>query len=180
MRKYLLSGVAAVLLSGCGSQPDTAVGKQLLVSSSFENLDGWLADSPAATSLTRERAHTGEYSTMIGPRHEFSLGYSNLLSRLAPDRPAKLAIGAWVWLPSDQAAAKLVTEIKGLEGGPNLLWEGLDVAQAAKVHNKWQYVTQTITLPPAAGPNNRLLVYLWRANSPQPVYLDDVSISLAQ
>lgn len=171
----------ALLLSvGCTKKTETKAVSSPLAATSFENLDGWLADAPALASLTRDKAHTGQYSTMVGPSHEFSLGYSNPLSRLAPDWPGKLTVGAWVYLPNEQAKAKLVVEIKKTNtASANLFWEGLELTQPVKVYNKWQYVEHTVTLPPAATANSRLLVYVWRADSRQPVYMDDLSISLA-
>ncbi|RPD46156.1 hypothetical protein DNI29_14205 [Hymenobacter sediminis] len=170
----------ALLSVGCSKKTDSKTIGGPLAATSFENLDGWLADSPALYSLTRDKAHTGQYSTMVGPNHEFSLGYSNPLSRLAPDWPGKLTIGAWVYVPNEQATAKLVVEIKKTNSASaNLFWEGLAITQPVKVYNKWQYVEHTVTLPPAATANSRLLVYLWRADSRQPVYMDDLSISLA-
>ncbi|WP_139924947.1 hypothetical protein [Hymenobacter sp. DG01] len=181
MLKYVPAGLLLALsAAGCSEKPAKPAATNTLAATSFENLDGWLADSPALATLNRDQAHTGQYSTMVGPSHEFSLGYVNPLSRLAPEWPAKLTVGGWVLLASEQGAAKLVIEIKGdTPGAPNLLWEGLDVAQAVKVYNKWQYVEHTITMPDAAKPTSRILVYLWRADSKQPVYLDDLSISLA-
>ncbi|WP_303309529.1 hypothetical protein [Hymenobacter sp. BT730] len=171
--------LVALFLAGCSSAPSTTPDTALLAASSFENMDGWLADSPALATLNQDQAHTGKYSTMVSPGHEFSLGYSNKLSKLAPDWPAQLKVGAWVMLPNDQAAAKLVVEVQAPEHkGPNLLWEGFDLTQSVKRYNQWQYVEYTITLPTAAGPNHRLLAYLWLADSKQPVYLDDLKIFL--
>ncbi|SNR74322.1 MULTISPECIES: hypothetical protein [Hymenobacter] len=181
MVKYASAALLCTLFLGsCSQQPSTPSAPGVLASSSFENLDGWLPDAPGLALLSRDQAHSGTYSTMVAPDHDFSLGYNNKLSRLAPDWPAKLTIGAWVFLPNEQAAAKLVTEVRSDKPNqPNLLWEGLDLLSTVKVYNKWQYVEQTVTMPAAAKANSRLLVYLWRADSKQPVYLDDVQISLA-
>lgn len=182
MRKYVLAAalLPAGLLAGCSSNSGAAPATGLLAATDFENLDGWLADSPALATLTRDQAHSGRYSTVVSPGHDFSLGYNNALSRLAPVWPARLRVSAWVLLPSERAAAKLVTEVKGPgANGPGLLWEGLDLLKAVKVANQWQHVEQLITLPPTAKANSRLLVYLWRADTKEPVYLDDLQISLA-
>ncbi|GGG44414.1 hypothetical protein [Hymenobacter glacieicola] len=179
---FVAALLPALLLTSCSSVPETEVpaGTQPLAATSFENLDGWLADLPARATLTRDQAHTGSYSTMVGPGKDFSLGYMNALSRLSPEWPGQLTIGGWVLLPSEQAAAKLVTEVKGpTDKDPSLLWVGVDLAKEAKGYNKWQYVEQTITLPTTAKPDSRLLVYLWRADSKEPVYLDDLKITLA-
>lgn len=169
------------LLAGCSAPPAETPASARLAANDFENLDGWLADSPALATLTQEQAHSGRYSTRVSGGHDFGLGYSNTLARLAPEWPARLTVGAWVLLSGEQATGQLVMEIKNPgTATANLLWEGLELAQHVKVFNKWRYVEHTITLPAAARPDSRLLVYLWRANSRQPVYLDDLTISLAR
>jgi hypothetical protein len=172
--------LGALLFTGCSSSPSETTATGPLAANDFENVDGWLADSPALATLNRDRAHSGAYSTMVAPGMDFSLGYNNMLKNLAPEWPAKLTVSAWVLVPNEQAAAKLVTEIKrGPTNSAGLLWEGLELNKAVKIYNKWQYVEQTITLPPSATPNSRILVYLWRAESKVPVYLDDLKIALA-
>lgn len=173
--------LSVLLLTGCSQKSDDATVAKNLAFNDFENLDGWLADSPALKTLTHTKAHSGKYSTMVSSDYEFSLGYNNALSRLSPDWPAKLTISAWVMVPNDQAGAKLVTEIKSSnKQESNLLWEGLELNKAVKLYNQWQYIEQTITMPTAAKPTSRLLVYLWRADSKASVYLDDLKITLAK
>ncbi|HEX8506199.1 MAG TPA: hypothetical protein VF630_12590, partial [Hymenobacter sp.] len=138
-------------------------------------------DSPALETLNRDKAHSGVYSTMVSPGHDYSLGYSNLLGRLSPEWPAKLTIGAWVMLPNSEANPRLVIEVKRPNNnGPNLVWEAVELAREVKAYNQWQYVERTITMPDAAKPNSRLLVYMWSTNNKAPVYLDDLHISLAR
>ncbi|HEX8657841.1 MAG TPA: hypothetical protein VF690_09920 [Hymenobacter sp.] len=173
--------LAALLLTDCSNKSSEAPSTGPLAHNDFENLDGWLADSPALATLTRDKAHSGVYSTMVSAGHDYGIGYNNTLSRLSPEWPAKLRVGAWVLVPNEQAAAMLVTEIKRpTDNGPGLLWKGLDLAANSKGYTKWQYVEQVITLPTTAKPTDRLLVYVWRANSKDPVYLDDLTISLAR
>jgi len=173
MRTYLL---AAVVLAGCSRAPAPAAGT--LAANDFENLAGWLADSPAQATLTQLQAHSGKYSTSAGPGHDYSLGYSNLLSRMTADRPIRLRISAWVQQTGSEPSPKLVTELKSPQGG-SLLWEGLDVGTVAKAPGKWYRVEQIVALPATAPPDSRLLVYLWRADSTTPTYLDDLEIATA-
>ena len=182
MRKYVSVFLLATLCStSCSQKPVELTDTDVLASNDFENTDGWLAESPGLATLNRDQAHSGKYSTMAAPGNDYSLGYSNILSKLSSDWPGALTVSAWVLVPNDQAAAKLVTEVKsGATNSVGLLWEGLDLAKVVKSYNKWQYVEQTITLPEAAKPTSRLLVYLWRADSKQPVYLDDLKISRAR
>lgn len=181
MLKIPAAAIAALLLTSCTSGASEAPATGLLAANGFENLDGWLAESPALATLNKDQAHSGKYSTMAAPGNDYSLGYNNALSKLSPDWPAVLTVSAWVLVPNDQATAKLVTEVTGGGAkGASLLWQGLDLTKAVKVFNKWQYVEQTITMPATAKPNSRLKVYLWRAESKDPVYLDDLKISLAK
>ena len=181
MLKPTASFIAALFFASCTGSTSEAPATGLLAANDFENLDGWLADSPALVTLTKSQAHSGKYSTMAAPGNDYSLGYSNILSKLSPDWPGALTVSAWVLVPNDQAAAKLVTEVQGAGAhGASLLWQGLNLAREVKVFNKWQYVQQTITMPATARPDSRLKVYLWRAESKGPVYLDDVKISLAK
>ncbi|NML67015.1 hypothetical protein HHL22_17550 [Hymenobacter sp. RP-2-7] len=173
MRIYLL---AAVVLAGCSHAPAPPVGA--LAATDFENLAGWLADAPARATLTQEQAHSGKYSTSVRPEHDYSLGYSNLLSQMSADRPTRLRISAWIQQTGPEPSAKLVTELKSPQG-TSLLWKGLDVGTVAKAPGKWYHVGQTVTLPATAPPDSRLLVYLWRADSTTPTYLDDLEIRLA-
>lgn len=170
---------AIMLLSSCSSEQKPTAPTKVLAFSDFENFDGWLGGPSAA--LTRGQAHSGSYSTMVGPGQEYSLGYSNELSKLSPDWPAKVTISAWVLIPNRQAAAKLVAEIQDPNGNrQNLLWEGVDLSEVVTTYNKWQHIEHTINMPIVARPTSLLKVYLWRANSNQLVYLDDLKISLAR
>jgi hypothetical protein len=173
--------LAALFLVACSPQTDTDKGKKPLAFNDFENVDGWLADSPYLLTLSREKAHSGTYSSRVDGNHEFSLGYNNALSRLSPDWPPKLTVGAWVFVPNEQASAQLVIEIKQPgKDGKGLLWQGLDLAKTVKLYNQWQYVEQTITLPDTAGPQSRLLAYVWRGQSTQPVFMDDLQVTLGK
>lgn len=166
-------------LAGC-SHPTAPAATNQLASNDFENVNGWIGDMPAA-SLTREQAHSGVYSVSVRPGVDFSLGYNNALRLLAPEWPAKLTISAWVLLPTEQSMPKLVTELKPATGkGPNIFWEALDLAPAVNVYGKWRRVEKTIVLPETATADTRLLVYLWRSESKEPAYLDDLQISRAQ
>ena len=183
MPKYLptVALLTAFALTNCQPQASSAPPAGPLAANDFENLDGWLPDSPTGVALSRDQAHSGKFSTKVDGAHEYSLGYNNTLSTLAPEWPGKLTVSAWVLLLDEQNAPKLVTEVKSAgNNSPGQLWAGLDLGQTAKVKNKWYHVEQTITLPETAKPTSRLLVYMWRADSKQPAYLDDVQISLAK
>ncbi|MDF7812735.1 hypothetical protein [Hymenobacter sp. YC55] len=169
--------LTSLMLAGCSQSQDAASSNEL-TSSDFEHFDGWLGNSAGA--LTKDQAHSGKYSTVVAPGQDYSLGYSNELGKLSPNWPSKITVGAWI-LSAGQTSAKMVIEVKpGNDNRPPLVWEGVDLSKAVTTFNKWQYVESTITMPAAAKPTSLLKVYLWGASTRQPVYLDDLKISLAQ
>ncbi|WP_019946981.1 carbohydrate binding domain-containing protein [Hymenobacter aerophilus] len=184
MLKYSLLSqlfLSVGLFTACSSNPPVPPASEVLASTDFENLDGWLPATPTPAALSREQAHSGKFSTMVGPNNEYSLGYSNALSRLAPDWPGRLTVGAWVLLTSSQSAPKFVVEIKQPTANTDgLLWEAVDVPDKVREYGKWRYIEHTITLPEAARPDNRLVVYLWRSEGSGSAFMDDVTIRLAK
>ncbi|QKG53972.1 carbohydrate binding domain-containing protein [Hymenobacter sp. BRD67] len=164
-------------LASCGDSTSTPANS--LASNNFESVDGWMGDTPQP-SLTKEKAHSGAYSVSVRPGIDYSLGYNNTLGRMSTSRPEKIKISGWVYLPSPQASAQLVTEIKDptLPTNNVLLWNGIDLKKEVKKFNEWQQVERVITIPATAKATSTLKVYLWRADDSQPVYLDDLSLSL--
>lgn len=170
----MLSGL---VLTAC-SQNQNVNSRDNLTFNDFEHFDGWLGNSAGA--LTKDQAHSGKYSTVVGPGQDYSLGYSNELGKLSPDWPAKIKISAWV-LTAGPTSSRMVIEVKpGNDNRPPLVWDGIDLSKAVTTYNKWQYVESTITMPETAKPTSLLKIYLWGASTRQPVYLDDLKISLAQ
>lgn len=178
MKKWLGILLTASLVA-CGGEKVEKSANQI-TSNDFESMEGWLGDTPSP-SLTKEKAHSGAYSVLVRPGLDYGLGYRNILGKMSPSRPEKISISAWVFLPNAQAAAKLVTEITDPARAANnqLLWQGIDLDKEVKKYNEWQHVEQVITLPATATATSRFQVYLWRAASGEPVYLDDLTISAA-
>ncbi|GAC1367150.1 MAG: hypothetical protein NVS3B25_16620 [Hymenobacter sp.] len=172
-----LSTCAAFAIAGC-STPDTAADPNLLVSADFETLAGWLPAAQSAT-LSRDKAHSGHYALKVDAAHEYSLGYSAPLGQLHDTRIRKIKVTAWAFVPTADAKATLVTTVSN-PAAPNdkpLLWDGLELGKAPAV-GKWQEVSKVITLPDNATPANTLGIYLWRTGGAQPVYLDDLRVTL--
>ena len=136
-----------------------------------------MGDSPAVATLTTEKAHSGKYSVLVKPGVDYGLGYGGTLGKLSTTRPAKITVSAWVFLPSNQAASQLVTEIKDPATNKVQLWEGIDLPKTVKKFNEWQKVEKTITIPVDATASSRIMIYPWRGNSSQTVYVDDVEVT---
>jgi hypothetical protein len=178
--KNLFFSLLSVVFSACSSGPAVeSIDK--LASNDFEQLDGWLG-SAATPSLNRERAHSGDYSVKVGHDIEYSLGYKNQLGLLSPIRLHKIKIHCWVFLTNSKTAVALVTDVSNPDSAKSLVHDSYDLAKATrpKRYHQWVEVEYTIDLPKTVTYNSQLVVYLWRADSPEPAYLDDLQILKAE
>ncbi|HEX8657840.1 MAG TPA: carbohydrate binding domain-containing protein [Hymenobacter sp.] len=182
MQKKLIAAIILTNLSlaSCSTKSETVNNSNILASSDFDNLIGWAGDLPSLATLSKVRAHSGRYSTSVQPGFDYSLGYSNALGKLVDHRPEKLTISAWVLVPNDQANARLVIEIKDPANSQGLLYDGTELRTVVKEFNNWQRIEKTITVPATAGATSNLVIYMWRADSRDPVYLDDMQIRLTK
>lgn len=178
MTTSLRSFVALITvgLAGCGSA-DTKNDPNLLVSTDFETLSGWLPEAQDAT-LTREKAHSGTYAIKVDAAHEYSLGYHAQLGRLHDTRIKKIKVSAWAFVPAG-GSASLVTTV-GNPVAPNdkpLLWEAIELGKS-NAFGKWVEVSKVLTIPETAAATSTLGLYLWRTGGSQTVYLDDLRVTL--
>lgn len=141
----------------------------------FDSLAGWLGVTPPP-SLTRDKAHSGAYSIKVDSNTEYSISYTKPLGQMSDVRVTKLKIEAWVWAPSPSSSALLVTTFAE-PGAKPLSWNGFDVAKAGVKYGEWTHVSKVIEVPPVATTNTLFNIYLWRTNAPQPIYLDDLTVS---
>jgi hypothetical protein len=178
--KNLFFSLLAVGFSACSSG-SSVKSADVLASNDFEQLDGWLG-SAATPSLNRERAHSGEYSVKVDPKIDYSLGYNNQLGRISPTRLHKLKIHCWVFLSNSKTAVALVTDVSNPDPAKSLVHHSYDLAKATrpKGYHQWIEVEYTIDLPETVTSNSQLVVYLWRADSQEPAYLDDLQILKAE
>ena len=162
-------------LAGCGGN-STSRPENLLTSNDYEQLTGWVPDN-TIPYLTKEKAHSGLYSACVNGSIEYASGFTSILGKLSTSRLSKIRIRAWVWLPSKDAKATLVTQLTDPTTGKLAFYDGLNLIEAAdNKFNKWVEIEKTLTLPATASYTSVLQFYLWRAQSSQPVYLDDIQI----
>jgi hypothetical protein len=179
MKKYLYAVLTLATVASCGGSKDGDKPANLLASNDFEAFDGWVG-AEAMPTLTKEKAHSGSYSVMARPGAEYSNGYNNTLNKLSPIKLNKIKIHGWVYLPTTQTPAVLVTSLTDPAQPKPLLWDGLALSKEVKWANKWVEVEKEITLPANSAPTNRLYVYLWSGGAPTPVFLDDLEILRAE
>jgi len=145
----------------------------------FESMAGWMGPTPSP-SLTTEKAHSGKYALKVDGNTEFSLGYNNMLGMMSKARISKIKIEAWVFSPSAEAGALLVTTISdGVADHKPMLWDGFDVVKASDKHNEWVQVSKVIDVPASVNYSSHLGLYLWRNKGTLPTYIDDITITEA-
>lgn len=174
---FIWLSAASLLLTNCTSQPDPA-GKNVLMHNGFDELAGWLGAAPQP-SLTTEKAHSGRYALKVDANTEYSLGYTKPLGQLSEARVTKFKVEGWVWAPSADAKVLLVTTFAE-PGAKPLSWVGFDVVKASSKYGQWTQVSEIIEVPAASTTNTLFNIFLWRVNAPQPVYLDDLTVSTVQ
>lgn len=177
--KYWVGLLLTACLASCGND-QTTTPANASVYNDFESLAGWIPPE-ALASLSKEKAHSGLYSVAVRPGIEYSLGYSNTLGQMSETRPRHLKLSAWVFVPAAQlASAQLIAELTNPRppAAGTLVKQTVDFKKEITKFGAWQHVEKVIDIPPTATANSVFKLYLWRAGSGQPVYLDDVALSL--
>ncbi|GAC1594102.1 MAG: hypothetical protein NVS3B25_16570 [Hymenobacter sp.] len=166
----LLLGLVAAACSDSGA--GHWVG-DYVTANDFEAVRGW---NPDAAALTRDHAHSGQYATFVGPGREYSLTYDLPLNEASVHALKGVAVEAWVYLPSPQAAASLEVQVR-LPGGGQLGYSGrLTLPDQVKEGARWTRVRQEFALPAGLPGDAHLRIFLWRNTSHEPVYLDDLRV----
>ena len=64
--------------------------------------------------------------------------------------------------------------------GTSVYYDGLDLRKDVTKYKSWQHVSKTFTLPDSVQSTNLLKCYLWRANTNESVYADDIALSVGE
>jgi hypothetical protein len=165
----LLAAVAAC----SGSDSGTWVGDYVTVND-FEAVRGW---SPDGNALTRDHAHSGQYAIFVSPEREFSLTYDLLLGEASVHSLRGVAVEAWAYLPSPQAAASLEVQVR-LPGEENKMGfaGSLALPDQVKEAGKWTRVRQEFAFPAGLPYDAHLRIFMWRKGAQGTVYLDDLRV----
>lgn len=178
--KYLAYTWLLLGLGACGNSDGQSAAH--LTFNDFDTLAGWTG-SPNP-SLTKEKAHSGKYSIKVDPSLEYSLGYNSTLNRLSDARAdaKNMAIRGWAFVPSESDHPQVVLELLNPATGQLLLREAADLHQVAadQGYGKWVEFSHPVALPAAATAFTQVKLYLWRGDSPEPVYVDDLALDKAR
>jgi len=172
-RAGLLAGLVG--LAACGGDPRAGqyVGDNV-TTTDFEQLAGWGdADRQA---LTQQQAHSGRTATFVGPARAYSLAYYLPLGQASVHPLKAVELDAWVYLPSGKASAALAVQVLPPGGGAPLYHEQLPLLDQVHDFGSWQRVHHVFVLPQGLPGEAELRIFLGRATSPEPVYLDDLTV----
>ncbi|MBO3271898.1 hypothetical protein [Hymenobacter defluvii] len=168
------------VLAACSIAADKAPTGDILVSNDFETLAGWMGATPVLT-LTEEKAHSGWYSIKVDGSNEYSIGFNSTLGALHDVRVKKIRVSGWVFVPSEQATACLITHVgDAIPKTKPLLWDSFNMVKEVQgKYNQWVHVTKVLDIPMAADAYTNIGFYLWRNYaSNQPVYFDDLVVTV--
>lgn len=175
MKQLLFALVGAVSLSACSSDNSSAtLGKDVLMHNDFESMVGWIPDPVA---LTRDKAHSGNYSIKVDQDHEYSMGYNYLLGQLSATRIRGVRLDAWAYAPDKNMNAQLRLALNDAVGGKPIMVDGIAYSEQVKDPNKWVKISKEFIFPPNANYSNQLVVYLWRGGGSGRAYVDDVQLT---
>ncbi len=172
-RARLLVGLVG--LAACSGDPRAGhyVG-DIITATDFEQLAGW-GDADRQT-LTQQQAHSGRTATFVGPAHAYSLTYHLPLGKASVHPIKALELDAWVYLPSGKANAVLAVQVLPAGGGNPLHDEQLHLLDQVHEFGSWQRVHHVFVLPWGLPGEAELRIFLGQATSPEPVYLDDLTV----
>jgi len=176
---FLALVATAAVATSCGGDDDKKPANgRIVTQNDFESTAGWGVD-PAL--LSREYAHSGVYSITVDPSHEFSLTYEAALGQISPQKFKKIHLEAWVYLQSQKGNASLGVQFTDpAQGNKAIGGEGIDLGQAVKQYNKWVLVSKDFALPDNITSANHLKVFVWRAMASQPVFVDDIRLTILE
>lgn len=177
MNRFLNALLISGLLVGCSHNEQTVDNKNILTFNDFESMAGWI---PENATLTREIAHSGEYSIKVDADKEFSLGYYAELGQITPRKPKKIKLEAWAYIESDKSQAQMGMQITDPASGQNVFGDGIVLTDQIKEYRKWTAINKVIALPNDITPTNYIKVFLWRSYVPEAAYLDDVRVSVVE
>lgn len=172
--KKLFFALPLLALAACGKDNSTAENPDVLMTADFDSLVGWIPD---ASTVTKEKAHSGAYSIKVDPSHEYSLTYTNSLGQLSSSRIRGVKLDAWAFMPNKDATAKLGFLVKDATDGKVALGEGIELKDQVKEYGKWVKISKEINFPASANYSSQIVIFLWKAGSTGPAYVDDIQLT---
>ena len=171
--RFLANPTLALLLAASACSSSASKPENELLSNDFESLTGWNIEHP---SLTREKAHSSQYSIKIQKGIDYSLTYRNILGKMASDRIEKIRIKAFVYLTKPTGASLTVQLMQSPTDATSVFNQAINLQSKVKNVGQWTEINEVVDLPASATPGNELRLYTWGANNDEVVYLDDLQV----
>lgn len=147
---------------------------KILVSNNFDGLAGWGFEHP---SLTSQRAHSGKYAIKIDPIIPYSMSFNQILGTLTNQKPTRIQVEFWAYIPSAEAKARFVCSFKDLKNGKDTFYQDFNIIDKTSNYREWAKITKRLEIPAGVNLSDNFSCYLWRPeDSNEAVYLDDLKI----
>ena len=142
----------------------------------FEAVAGW--GGADRNSLSRDHAHSGRYAVVVDAGHETGLMFDLPLYEASVHTLVAIEVEAWVYLPNEQADARLAVELvaEGAAPGAIISHEELPLRGQVSESKHWTRVQHIFQLPAGQPGGTHLRLFLKRGSSTEPVYLDDIRV----
>ncbi|GAB3239440.1 hypothetical protein GCM10027346_32730 [Hymenobacter seoulensis] len=171
--KTLIYALPLAVLVAC-STDSKRPNPEVVMHNNFDSLVGWVPD---ASLLTKERAHSGQYSIKVDNGQDYSLTYTAPLGQLSETRLRGTRLEAWVFMTDKDAKARLGFLVKDPENKNVILNDGLDLREQVKESGEWVKISKDFTFPPTVNYTSSLVIFLWGPEIKRPIYLDDIQLT---
>ncbi len=168
-----------VLLAGCSRSDEAGhwVG-DVVTANDYEATLGWVQ---GATSLTRDHAHSGRYADHVDATHEWGITFQAPVSQVSVHALRGVAVEAWAFAHDLNPNRSAVLQVEVWAHGPGqdtkpLFSSALPLNTQLTDSVVWTPVHQEFSLPTGLPFEANLRIFLWRAGSTKPVYLDDLRV----
>ena len=118
--------------------------------------------------------HTSDCCAKVDPEHQYSYGFSKLISEISPNPIKKVIVSAWVKLSDITKKTIMVVSVSSPKK-KDIFWKGHDVNPVVKEVNKWYKFEIEETLPDFDAEGAHIGIYLWNPNN-NTAFVDDYDI----
>ena len=166
---YALLIVVMVVFAACsGNKSKEREPGTILVASDLENVE-WMN----LNTLSKDKAHSGKFSSKLDSLTEYGFGFSNTFNNLSDTLPLSVDVSVWLYYPQLKTNGVLVLSIDSI--GTNIFWKGVPLGDSIKTANQWQEIKVTFELPKKIMPSDQLRIYVLNPEK-RLFYMDDLSL----
>lgn len=142
----------------------------------FNNCDEGLTWGQMHT-LTSEKAHSGDKSSMTGDGNDFSMTLEYPLNVIPDSLLNTLNIDLWLYQTALDHDAKLVVEAKG--EGMEYYWNGFSIKDFGNEINTWVNIKKSISIPGSIKQADLIKIYLYNPSKTK-IYIDDFKVDIEE